>query len=49
MAETESAKQAEKQLSEMTLDELWHLFPISLIPHRPEWAEWFAQEQNAPV
>ncbi len=46
MAETEAAKQAAKPLSEMTLDELWHLFPISLTPHRPEWAEWFAQEQT---
>lgn len=26
-----------KQLSEMTLEELWHLFPISLTEHKDKW------------
>ena len=26
-----------KKLQEMTLEELWHLFPITLAPHRTEW------------
>lgn len=34
-----------KKLSEMTLEELWALFPIYLVEHRPEWREWFAEEQ----
>ena len=31
-------------LSEMTSEELWQLFPITLTPHRAEWAEWYAEE-----
>ena len=26
-----------KELSEMTLEELWQLFPISLVPHKSSW------------
>ena len=26
-----------KELSDMTLEELWELFPISLVPHNPRW------------
>lgn len=42
-----------KSLSQMTLAELWALFPICLTPHCQEWAEWYAQEaetlrQNLP-
>lgn len=33
-----------KKLSEMTLEELWQLFPIILAEHRAEWAEWFRAE-----
>ena len=32
-----------KKLSEMTLEELWALFPIILAPHNPEWADWYAE------
>lgn len=32
----------QKSLGDMTLEELWHLFPISLVPHRDEWAVWYA-------
>ena len=34
-----------KQLSEMTLEELWQLFPIVLTEHRDEWRTWFTQEK----
>lgn len=34
----------EKKLSEMTLEELWELFPIILTEHREEWARWYAEE-----
>ena len=33
-----------KKLSEMTLEELWQLFPIILTAHQPAWMEWYAQE-----
>lgn len=32
-----------KRLSEMTLEELWQLFPIRLEPHRDEWAAYYAE------
>lgn len=35
-----------KKLSEMTLEELWQLFPIRLTPHNPLWAEWYKEEYN---
>lgn len=34
-----------KRLSEMTLEELWQLFPIILTAPDPRWAEWYAQEE----
>lgn len=34
----------EKELLEMTLEELWELFPIYLTKHKPEWKDWFKQE-----
>ena len=33
-----------KKLSEMTLEELWQLFPIRLTEHRAEWADWYERE-----
>lgn len=33
-----------KKLSEMTLEELWQLFPVILSEHKPYWADWYAQE-----
>ncbi len=30
-----------KELSEMTLEELWELFPIFLVPHDDKWNEYF--------
>ena len=34
-----------KRLSEMTLEELWALFPIFLTEHKPEWADWYREEE----
>lgn len=31
-------------LLSMTLEELWQLFPIELVEHRDEWAEWYSEE-----
>ena len=36
----------EKSLQEMTLEELWALFPIVLTPHQPQWAAWAEDEMN---
>lgn len=33
-----------KPLSEMSLEELWQLFPIFLTPHQDCWAEWYREE-----
>ena len=35
-----------KALSEMTLEELWELFPIILTEHQEEWAAWYAEEEK---
>jgi len=35
-----------KPLSEMSREELWHLFPISLAEYNPLWREWFAAEKR---
>lgn len=37
----------EKKLSDMTLKELWELFPIILTEYREEWAQWYAEEAAA--
>ena len=34
-----------KKLSEMTLEELWQLFPIILTGHRDVWRTWYAEEE----
>lgn len=34
-----------KKLSEMTLEELWALFPIILTEHRAVWADWYEAER----
>ncbi len=33
-----------KEISELTLEELWELFPIILTEHNPEWDEWYDEE-----
>lgn len=35
-----------KPLSEMSLDELWQLFPIYLTKHNPSWQDWYYEERN---
>ena len=35
-----------KALSDMTLKELWELFPIVLTEHREIWDTWYAEEQT---
>ena len=34
-----------KKLSEMTLEELWQLFPIVLTGHQPQRKEWYREEE----
>ena len=34
-----------KKLSEMSLEELWQLFPIFLTEHQEYWKEWFYEEK----
>lgn len=34
-----------KKLSEMSLEELWQLFPIYLTEHQPCWKEWYFEEE----
>lgn len=36
-----------KALEEMSLEELWNLFPISLVPHNDQWALWYTEEEKA--
>ncbi len=35
-----------KELSEMSLEELWELFPIFLTEHQSFWKAWYAEEEN---
>lgn len=35
-----------KKLSEMSLEELWQLFPIFLTEHRDCWKSWYADEKS---
>jgi GrpB-like predicted nucleotidyltransferase (UPF0157 family) len=35
-----------KKLSEMTLEELWQLFPIVLTEHQKCWRKWYLEEEN---
>lgn len=36
-----------KRLEEMSLAELWQLFPVFLVEHRNEWTMWYAQEKRS--
>ena len=36
-----------KKLEDMTLEELWQLFPIFLVEHRAEWADWYQEESQS--
>ena len=35
-----------KKLSEMTLEELWCLFPVILTKPNPEWKAWYTEESE---
>ena len=35
-----------KSLSDMTLEELWELFPITLTQHKEIWVKWYAEEKQ---
>ena len=35
-----------KKLSEMTLEELWQLFPIYLTEHQSCWEQWYSEEET---
>ena len=35
-----------KKLSEMSLEELWQLFPIILTKHQDHWKEWYFEEES---
>ena len=35
-----------KKLSEMSLEELWKIFPVYLTENRPYWEEWYTDEEN---
>jgi GrpB-like predicted nucleotidyltransferase (UPF0157 family) len=36
-----------KNLSEMTLEQLWQLFPIELEDHNPAWRDWYEDERSS--
>lgn len=38
-----------KKLSEMTLEELWQLFPITLTEHKDCWADFYAEQADELV
>ena len=35
------------KLDEMTQEEFWQLFPIFLVEHRAEWADWYQEESQS--
>ncbi len=35
-----------KELSDLTLEELWELFPIVIEPHKQDYFKWFAEEKS---
>lgn len=43
---TEKISATPKMISEMTLEELWELFPIELVAHDDVFCEWYDHEQQ---
>lgn len=43
MAKGQNRSLETKSLENMSLEELWRLFPIELVPHRDVWAHWYSQ------
>jgi len=35
-----------KKLEEMSLEELWQLFPIFLVEHNKDWKSWYEEEKR---
>lgn len=35
-----------KRLEDRSLEELWQLFPIFLVPYKKEWAGWYREEKG---
>jgi len=35
-----------KKLTEMTLEELWEMFPVKLTEHKSCWADWYKEESK---
>ena len=35
-----------KKISDMTLEELWELFPIFLTEHKECWDDWYHEEEK---
>ncbi|MDD9324635.1 GrpB family protein, partial [Pediococcus acidilactici] len=33
-------------LSDLSLEELWQLFPIQLVAPQPKWQTWYAEEER---
>ena len=46
MTEEKVAIHMSKPLSEMTLHELWKLFPIQLSEHKEYWKDWYQKEKE---
>lgn len=46
ISDSEIASPVPKPLSEMTLEELWQLFPIVLSSHDARWADWYEEERE---
>jgi GrpB-like predicted nucleotidyltransferase (UPF0157 family) len=46
MTEGKWAIHMSKPLSEMTLHELWKLFPIQLSEHKEYWKDWYQEEKE---
>ena len=42
----ESELEMKKKLSEMSLEELWELFPIVLVPHKNIWEQYYQEEKK---
>lgn len=38
-----------KSLEEMTLEELWQLFPIFLTENNPKWKDWYNEEEQVLI
>lgn len=45
----EASEAMNRSLSEMTLEELWQLFPIQLSEHDPQWHAWYEDESSSLV